>query len=121
MDKEQVDRVRLGERIKEAREYLGYSQDEVGAVLGFSRSGVSLMESGNRKIEVLELQKLAKLFERPMSFFTDEPDKASKADKQIAALARMAGTLAAGDIEELRKFADYLQARAQAKAEKKNG
>ncbi|NGY05612.1 helix-turn-helix domain-containing protein [Solimonas terrae] len=116
---EQSERVTLGQRIKETRDYLGFSQDEVGEVLGISRSAVSLMESGQRKTDALELQRLAKLFERPISFFTGE-DLAMES-RNVAILARMAGKLEPSDLEELRKFAEYLEARAQAKGKGKNG
>ena len=40
------DRKALGERLRKAREYLGFSQDQVAPILGIPRSALSLMETG---------------------------------------------------------------------------
>ena len=66
------DRKTLGERLREAREYLGFSQEEVATYLGVSRSALSNMESGQRKVDALELKKLAGLYKRPVSHFTGD-------------------------------------------------
>lgn len=116
---EQTSRELLGEKIKEVREYLGYSQDEVASVLRISRSAVSLIESGQRKVDVLELQKIASLFERPLSDFTGERTSEAGVGAPISVLARMASDLNKEDLEELRKFAEYLQARARSKTKKR--
>ena len=52
----------LGERLREAREYLGFSQEEVATYLQVSRSALSNIESGQRKVDALELKKLASLY-----------------------------------------------------------
>ena len=44
------DRLRLAERLRDAREYVGLSQDEVANALGVSRPAVTNIESGNRKV-----------------------------------------------------------------------
>lgn len=116
---EGAERIRLGQRIKEAREYLGYSQDEVSGVLGISRPAMSLIESGQRKVDALELKRLATFFEKPSTYFTDEPNPSEKKqDRQLEALARVAGALKPEDVAELQQFAEYLRARAQARREK---
>ena len=40
----------LGKRLKEEREYRGFSQEEVAGHLGVPWSAVSLMESGSRRV-----------------------------------------------------------------------
>ena len=73
-DDKDDDRKTLGERLREAREYLGFSQDQVGTFLGVSRSALSLMESGQRKVDALELKKLAGLYKRSVGYFTGEEE-----------------------------------------------
>ncbi len=53
------DRQLLGSRLKEAREYLGLSQDEVARIVHIPRPAISLMEAGQRKVEAIELKRLA--------------------------------------------------------------
>ncbi len=69
---ESAARVELGDRLKEAREYVGFSQEEVANHLGVPRSAISLIETGARKIDALELTKLAKLYQRGVAELTGE-------------------------------------------------
>jgi cytoskeletal protein RodZ len=48
----------LGERLREAREYVGLSQEAVAKALGIPCPSVSSMESGKRKVSMIELQQL---------------------------------------------------------------
>lgn len=62
----------LGRRIRLAREEASLSQDFVAKHLELPRSAISLMESGKRKIDSLELQKFSKLVGKSILFFLDE-------------------------------------------------
>jgi transcriptional regulator with XRE-family HTH domain len=110
-DNKDDDRKALGERIREAREYLGFSQDQVAAFLGVSRSALSLMETGQRKVDALELKKLAALFKRPVGFFTGEASNEVLFGTDVKHLARQVAELSPDDREELGRFADFLRAR----------
>src|SRR5206468_11046139 len=102
------DRKTLGERLREAREYLGFSQEEVATYLGVSRSALSLIETGQRKVDALELKKLASLYKRPATYFTGEDAENLAVGEEIAHLARKASELSAEDRAELGRFADFL-------------
>jgi transcriptional regulator with XRE-family HTH domain len=113
-DDKDDDRKTLGERLREAREYLGFSQDQVATFLGVSRSALSLMESGQRKVDALELKRLAGLYKRSIGYFTGEEEDAS-IGADIKHLARKVSDLSSEDKEELARFADFLRARKQTK------
>lgn len=113
-DDKDDDRKTLGERLREAREYLGYSQDQVATFLGVSRSALSLMESGQRKVDALELKKLAGLYKRSVGYFTGEGEDAV-IGADVNHLARKVSDLSSEDREELARFADFLRARKQKK------
>jgi transcriptional regulator with XRE-family HTH domain len=105
----------MGERIKESREYLGFSQDQVATFLGVPRSAISLLEAGQRKVDAIELKKLAGLFKRPISHFTgEEVDEVFDAT-DVKHLARKVSSLSDDDREELSRFADFLRARKKSK------
>lgn len=106
------ERIKLGERLREAREYLELSQDEVAREVGLPRAAVSLIESGQRKVEALELKKFARLYERPVSYFTGGEQKKPQLPTEIEHLARKAAELSDKDRAELARFADYLKSRA---------
>ena len=112
---EEKDRIALGAKLKESREYLGFSQDDVARVMNIARAAISLIESGQRKVEVSELKKMATLFQRPVSHFTGEMITAPPLPPTMQALARKAEKLSEADWEELARFADYLASRARAR------
>ncbi len=116
MLKSELDRTLLGERLKEAREYLDLSQDEVAKKMSLPRSAVSLIESGQRKVDAIELQKLAELYQRTVSYFTGEVIAAA-IPKDVEHLARTAKKLSGRDREELTRFAEFLSSRAGSRTE----
>jgi transcriptional regulator with XRE-family HTH domain len=105
----------LGERLREAREYLGFSQDQVATFLGVSRSALSLMETGQRKVDALELKKLAGLYKRLVSYFTGDEAEEISFSTDVKHLARQVSELSPDDREELGRFADFLRSRKQKK------
>ncbi len=110
MPNDTKERIEFGRRLKEAREYLELSQDEVARELEIPRTAISLMESGQRKVEALELQKLARLYHRPVGYFTAET--ALELPREVQHLARTAKALSAKDRKELARFAEYLKSRS---------
>ena len=109
-----LDRKTLGERLRIAREYVGLKQEDVARHLSIPRSALSHIEAGQRKVEALELSRMAKLYQRPLSWFTGEgavpgvdlPD-------EVAHVARAAASLSPQDQQELARFADFLKSRAK--------
>ncbi len=111
---EGADRATLANRLREAREYLKLSQDEVARIVGIPRSAMSLIENGQRKVDALELKRLAKFYGRPVSHFTgDEAGVASELSAEVAHLARSASALSQRDREELARFAEFLRTRSE--------
>lgn len=109
-------RQKLGEKLKVAREYVGLKQEDVARHLSIPRSALSNIEAGQRKVDALELTRLAKLYQRPLHWFTDENDfKETQLSEDVAHVARAAAKLSPQDREELARFADFLRSRAKAK------
>ncbi|NEB39534.1 helix-turn-helix domain-containing protein [Streptomyces sp. SID14515] len=116
-DDQAEQRVRLGLRLKSTREYLGLSQQQVAERTGIVRSAVSDIERGMRRVEVMELQKLARLYRLPASYFLDEEEAADAGEHALAGLPRTGRPLSEGDRIEVAKFIQYLHARRQAEEE----
>lgn len=108
------ERAQLATRLKEAREYLGLSQQEAASALKIPRSAVSLLENGQRKVDSVELKALANLYRRPVSFFTGE-EEVQVLGADVAFLAKQASKLSEEDRNELLRFSEYLTIRSQSK------
>lgn len=59
----------LVERLREAREEAGLTQEEVAGVFGRPQSFLSKIESGERRIDPVELCHLADLYKKPVDWF----------------------------------------------------
>jgi transcriptional regulator with XRE-family HTH domain len=109
------DRQTLGDRLRKAREYVGLKQEDVARHLDIPRSALSHMEAGQRRVEALELARMARLYQRPTSWFTDEQPSQSELPDEVAHVARAAAGLSSRDRQELARFADFLKSRASSK------
>ena len=105
----------LAAAVRELRGRKRLSQEEVATFLGVARSALSLMESGQRKVDALELKKLAGLYKRPVGHFTGEEADETAFGADVKHLARKVSDLSSEDREELARFADFLRARKQKK------
>ena len=102
----------LGAKLREAREYVGLKQEQVARHMDLPRTAVSEIENGRRGVSAIELKKLARLFQRPVTWFTgEELGVAVPAD--VAFLARTASDLSDNDRQELQRFAEFLRSRSK--------
>jgi transcriptional regulator with XRE-family HTH domain len=112
----ETERQTLGERLRAAREYVGLKQEDVARHLSIPRSALSNIEAGQRKVDAVELTRLAKLYQRPVSWFTGEGGSISEElPSEVAHVARAAASLSSRDRQELARFADFLKSRARTK------
>lgn len=107
-----TDKEKIAAKLKEAREYLGLSQQEVADALKLSRSAVSLIETAQRGVESVELKALAKLYQRPIGYFTGEETQTMGGE--VAMLAKQIAKLSPQDRDELLRFSEYLLQRSKA-------
>ena len=111
-DSDEEIRRRLGDRLREARKYLGLRQEEVATYLKIPRTGLTDIENGQRKVEAIELTKLARLYRQSVAYFTGEDEAAASMPPDVAHLARQASKLSEQDRAELGRFADFLRSRS---------
>ena len=68
-----MDKVLLGQRLSEARDLAGMTQESVARAVGLDRSAIVLLEKGQRNLKVPELVQIAKVLGRPLSYFVEPP------------------------------------------------
>ncbi|ROR21402.1 DNA-binding XRE family transcriptional regulator [Comamonas sp. BIGb0124] len=107
------DRMALAKRLRDAREYIGLSQEEVAFALAVSRPAVGHIESGARKVEATELSKLSELYGRTVDYLLTGGAPAD--ETRLAFLARATKGLSESDIDELARFAAFLKNSPKAK------
>lgn len=111
-DNDEDERRRLGDRLREARKYLGLKQEEVATYLKIPRTGLTDIENGQRRVEAIELTRLARLYRQSVGYFTGEDEASASLPADVAHLARRVADLSAQDRAELGRFADYLRTRS---------
>ena len=107
----------LSDRLKKTREYLNFSQQWVSERTGIPRAAISEIERGARRVDSLELKKLARLYRYPVSYFLDEDLDAIPAEHAVAGLPRRLTNLKPEDLTQVMKFAQFLEMAYQADAE----
>jgi len=98
----------IGDRLRQAREYLELKQEEAAEAVGLSRSALSLVENGRRKVDAVELSRFAKVYGRSIEALTGVA-QTPPLPESVQALARAATELSAADRDELLRFAEFLQ------------
>lgn len=99
---------KMGERLRQAREYLELKQDEAAEAVGLSRSALSLAENGRRKVDAVELARFASVYGQSIEALSGVA-KTPPLPESVQALARAATELSADDRAELLRFAKFLQ------------
>ncbi|MBI3305646.1 helix-turn-helix transcriptional regulator [Candidatus Nomurabacteria bacterium] len=56
-------------QLKKARVEVGLEQEEVARVLRKTQSYVSKIESGQRRIDIVQLKQFARLYKKPINYF----------------------------------------------------
>ena len=115
LDREQA---RLGAKLREAREYLGLSQEFVAEQLAIPRASISAIETGKRKVSSLELRDLARVYKRPVSYFlgAESEDPEELEDETVVALYRTTRSLNQEDRRQVLRFAQFLKGAGKAPA-----
>lgn len=96
----------LGNRLREIREYLNLSQQDVASGTSIPRSAISDIERGQRKVDSLELRRFAKLYRYPVSYLLGEELTEVEA---TSVLARAVTDLTEQDRKEVFRFAEFLR------------
>jgi|SRR5579859_4340582 len=103
---------RLSRRLRETREYLGFSQEFVAEQLDIPRASISALETGKRKVSSVELKQLARLYKCSVAFLLEEGETAEDMlaeDATVRALFRTMRELSEQDRQQLLRFAQFLR------------
>ncbi|MBN6040068.1 helix-turn-helix domain-containing protein [Amycolatopsis sp. 195334CR] len=99
----------LAERLRISREYAGLSQRTVAANTGIPRSAISDIERGARRVDSLELKKLAVVYNQSVEYLLGQDAEARADDPSLTLLTRAHAGLTTGDQEKVLAFAQFLR------------
>jgi transcriptional regulator with XRE-family HTH domain len=99
----------IGQRLKEAREYIGFSIPDVTQSARIYGVRIRRIEQGDIEPDPAELAILAKLYHRPMAWFQTGLDAPRGTPTAVDRIVETAGHLDPADLEELEKFAQFLK------------
>ncbi|OIP75514.1 MAG: hypothetical protein AUK06_01605 [Parcubacteria group bacterium CG2_30_36_18] len=57
------------EQLKKARKRAGFDQKKVAKLLGKTQSYISKAESGQRRLDVVQLKEFARIYKKSLTFF----------------------------------------------------
>ena len=102
----------LSRRLREQRTFLNLTQQFVSEQTGIPRSAISDIERGARRVDSLELKRLAELYRMPIDYFVGGEagaDLDSASDPTVQALARAANKMGPDEKEQVLRFATFLE------------
>lgn len=103
----------LARRLRQAREYVGLSQEDVAMALGLTRPAVTNIEAGTRRVDALEIKQLSELYGRSVDELLGNKEPAEV--PRAAFLARATQGLSESDLQELSRFAAFLRSSLRTK------
>jgi len=108
----------LGQKIQMIREEKKISQEQLAQAIGCSQSALSNYEKGKRRIYLSQLEKLAEVLQKPLSFFVEgfeeEKAEAEAAPHHVHDNLRLkiindTYSLSEDEIGEVDRFIQYLK------------
>jgi transcriptional regulator with XRE-family HTH domain len=108
-DKLAKDRVRIGERLRSARDAAGLTQGQIAKKLGIHRPSISEIEAGRRKVSAEELAQMADAYGVQVGWLTGEEGAHQVEDDKIILAARQLSKLKEQDLERLMKLIRMLR------------
>lgn len=70
--KVEIDKIKLGKKIKEARKSINYTQEKLASKLNTTHSVISAYESGKTTVSTLFIIEIAKLTKKSLSWMLDK-------------------------------------------------
>jgi transcriptional regulator with XRE-family HTH domain len=98
-------------RLREAREFLGFTDAQVTKALGLPPGRLQALESGGGPVTGQELRRLSRLYTRPVPWFSGE-----SSFQPSPALLRKVERMPEHDREAMLDFAEWLQGAGPAPA-----
>ena len=108
-DKLAKDRVRIGERLRAAREAAGLTQGQIAKKLGIHRPSISEVEAGRRRVSAEELAQMANAYGVQVGWITGEENENQPENDKIVLAARQLSKLKQQDLDRLMKLIRMLR------------
>lgn len=71
-NKVEIDRIKLGKKIKEARKSINYTQEKLASKLNTTHSVISAYESGKSTVSTLFIIEIAKITNKSLNWLLDK-------------------------------------------------
>jgi transcriptional regulator with XRE-family HTH domain len=100
----------IGLKIKDLRASAGLTQSGLAAKLNVTPNTVSRWESATYEPKIEDLERIARLFDKPIWVFF--PSESQPPKKELQALLSKAGDLPPQDLKELIRYSDFIRVRS---------
>ena len=106
--------VLLGQRLREARKYLGLSQQSVADKVGMQRVSITMIENGQQNITTLQLKRFAALYHWQVADLLSLNESDTMIDPVFNELWGVVTLLSPHDREQVLRFAQFLRGAGKA-------
>ena len=79
----------IGDRIRQARKDRNHTQSELAEALGKTAGAISQLEQGNVQVSVIELARIADIFNKPIEYFFGEEYMGDAVQTLVAVIRKM--------------------------------
>lgn len=100
----------IGRRLKEEREYRGFSKQEIAEYLGVQKTEIEKIENDEQNIGIDRLEELADFYGLSVNELCNDLENDGP-DEEIELLTRSNDDLSETDRAEIHRFAEYLKSR----------
>jgi transcriptional regulator with XRE-family HTH domain len=100
----------IGRKIQKAREEAGLSQEEMSSQLGYTQAALSNYELGKRRLYLANIEQIARILNKPLSYFLNdaalESDRGTgiRADEATTEIIKLLSEMPADEKKHLLEF-----------------
>lgn len=100
----------IGRKIQKAREEAGLSQEEMSSQLGYTQAALSNYELGKRRLYLANIEQIARILNKPLSYFLEEAvlesdrGTVNRADEVITEIIKLLSEMPADEKKQLLEF-----------------
>lgn len=106
--------VEIGKRIRDLREKEGLTQADLSKYLGYTATAISLIEAGERKVKIDDLEVIAKVLHQDVNYLITG---AVSQSANVGMALRAEGSLEQSDVKRIESYIELIKLQKQQRSD----